>query len=105
MTQWGERELERAGLARIDWANRVNIASALTLNKYQNKTYFFGVSGLQNYGLLNDPSLSTAISPTTKSLAAPAGRTLRRKKLTPTCKSFTSNCKPKPTAWSNSIQK
>lgn len=66
MTQWGERELERAGLARIDWANRMNIASALTLNKYQNKTYFFGVSGLQNYGLLNDPSLSAAISPTTK---------------------------------------
>jgi hypothetical protein len=66
MTEWGERELERAGLARIDWANRVNIASALTLNKYQNKTYFFGVSGLQNYGLLNDPSLSAAISPTTK---------------------------------------
>lgn len=66
MTQWGERELERAGLARIDWANRVNIASALTLNKYQNKTYFFGVAGLQNYGLLNDPSLSAAISPTTK---------------------------------------
>lgn len=66
MTQWGERELERAGLARIDWANRVNIASALTLNKYQNKTYFFGVAGLQNYGLLNDPSLSTPISPTTK---------------------------------------
>jgi len=66
MTQWGERELERAGLARIDWANRMNIASALTLNKYQNKTYFFGVAGLQNYGLLNDPSLSSAISPTTK---------------------------------------
>lgn len=66
MTQWGERELERAGLARIDWANRLNIASVLTLNKYQNKTYFFGVSGLQNYGLLNDPALSAAITPTTK---------------------------------------
>jgi hypothetical protein len=66
MTQWGERELERAGLARIDWANRMNIASVLTLNKFQNKTYFFGVAGLQNYGLLNDPSLSAAIVPTTK---------------------------------------
>lgn len=66
MTQWGEKELETAGLARIDWANRVNIASALTLNKYQNKTYFFGVAGLQNYGLLNDPALSAAISPITK---------------------------------------
>lgn len=66
VTQWGELELERAGLARIDWANRVSIASVLTLNKFQNKTYFFGVAGLQNYGLLNDPSLFTPISPTIK---------------------------------------
>lgn len=66
MTQWGEKELEMAGLAKIDWANRMNIASALTLNKFQNKTYFFGVAGLQNYGLLNDPNLTAAIVPTTK---------------------------------------
>jgi hypothetical protein len=63
MTEWGELELERAALARIDWANRVNIASVLTLNKFQNKSYFFGVSGLQNYGLLNDPQLSAPIAP------------------------------------------
>jgi hypothetical protein len=66
MTRWGEREMDQAGLARIDWANRLNIASALTLNKKQNKTYFFGVSNLQNYGLLNDPNLPASISPTTK---------------------------------------
>lgn len=66
VTQWGEMELETAGLARVDLANRLNIASVLTLNKYQNKTYFFGVEGLENYGLLNDPSLSAAIVPTTK---------------------------------------
>jgi hypothetical protein len=66
LTQWGERELEKAGLARIDWASRLNLASVLTLNKFQNKTYFFGVAGLQNYGLLNDPALSTAIAPTTE---------------------------------------
>ena len=65
VTQWGEKELARAGLARIDWANRLNIASVLTLNKYQNKTYAFGVAGLQNYGLLNDPALPAAVSPTT----------------------------------------
>lgn len=64
MTQWGERELAKAALARIDWANRVNIASVLTLNKFQNKSYFFGVAGLQNYGLLNDPNLIAPISPT-----------------------------------------
>jgi hypothetical protein len=64
VTQWGERELEKAALARIDWANRVNHASVLTLNKFQNKSYFFGVSGLQLYGLLNDPSLIAPIAPT-----------------------------------------
>ena len=66
LTQWGERELERAGLAKIDWASRVNIASILVLNKYQNQTYFFGVAGLQNYGLLNDPNLVAPITPATK---------------------------------------
>ena len=64
MTQWGERELAKAALARIDWANRVNIASVLTLNKFQNKSYFFGVTGLQLYGLLNDPNLIAPIAPT-----------------------------------------
>lgn len=66
ITQWGERELADAGLAKIDWAARLNIASALTLNKYQNKTYLFGVSGLQNYGMLNDPALPAPLTPATK---------------------------------------
>lgn len=66
ITQWGERELEKAALAKIDWASRVNIASVLTLNKFQNRSYFFGVAGLQNYGLLNDPSLSASITPAIK---------------------------------------
>lgn len=65
MTEWGERELERMGKGRIDWANRQNISSVLTLNKYQNKTYFYGVAGLQLYGLLNDPALPASIGPTT----------------------------------------
>jgi hypothetical protein len=63
MTQWGEKELATAGLAGIDLASRKNIASALGLNKFQNQSYFFGIAGLQNYGLLNDPSLSAAIVP------------------------------------------
>lgn len=64
ITKWGEKELEMAGLAKIDWASRLNVAGALLLNKYQNQTYFFGVSGLKNYGLLNDPALVASISPT-----------------------------------------
>lgn len=65
-TVWGEREMERAGRAKIDWAARLNIASAITLEKARTAYYFYGVAGLQNYGALNDPSLSAAITPTTK---------------------------------------
>lgn len=72
ITQWGERELADAGLAKIDLAARKNIASALTLNKYQNKTYLFGVSGLQNYGMLNDPALPADLTPNTKTAGGTA---------------------------------
>ncbi|PIT49164.1 DUF2184 domain-containing protein [Snodgrassella alvi] len=60
----GEREMAIAGQARLDWASRKQIAAALTLNKFQNKSYIFGVAGLQNYGLLNDPNLLPAITDT-----------------------------------------
>jgi hypothetical protein len=66
ITQWGEKQLEVAGLAKIDYAARVNQASANVLNKFQNDTYFYGVAGLQCYGLLNDPALSAAIAPGNK---------------------------------------
>ena len=56
-TRWGEREVARAGEAKIDYVARVNEASVNALNRFQNKTYLFGVKGLQNYGVLNDPSL------------------------------------------------
>ena len=66
ITQWGERQLERAGLAKLDLASRLNESSILTLNKFQNLSYFFGIAGLQNYGLLNDPNLLPVITPTIK---------------------------------------
>ena len=64
--QYGEREIERAGKARISWVNEIDQACATVLNKFSNLTYFFGVAGLQNYGLLNDPNLNASISPATK---------------------------------------
>lgn len=60
----GERELAIAGQAGLDWASRKQIAAALTLNKFQNKSYIYGIDGLQNYGLLNDPSLLPSITDT-----------------------------------------
>jgi hypothetical protein len=66
MIEYGDLESERAGLAKIGWASELKEAAVKGLNKYQNQTYFFGVAGLQNYGLLNDPSLSAALTPATK---------------------------------------
>ena len=66
MKHYGERELERAGLARINWVSEIDKAAADILNRYSNFTYFFGVAGLQNYGLLNDPSLPASITPGVK---------------------------------------
>lgn len=64
ITQWGERQLAMYGLAKINYASEQTIASTLILNKFRNKTYFYGVRGLQNFGALNDPSLIAPITPT-----------------------------------------
>ena len=66
ITQWGELELDRAAEARINYAQEQNIGSALTMDKFQNNSYFYGMAGLQCYGLLNDPSLPASIVPNTK---------------------------------------
>ena len=73
ITQWGERQLAMSALAKIDWAARLNVASAIVLDKFQNNTYFYGVAGLQNYGLLNDPSLPPPIAPGLKAFGSIAG--------------------------------
>ncbi|WP_199085956.1 major capsid family protein [Bosea sp. ASV33] len=64
--EYGDREIERAGLARIGWVAEIDTAAATILDKFMNLTYHFGVAGLQNYGLLNDPNLSASLTPATK---------------------------------------
>jgi hypothetical protein len=66
MMEVGDRELEVAGLARLNYVSEVNGAAAYNLDKFLNFSYFFGISGLRNYGLLNDPSLSAALTPAVK---------------------------------------
>jgi hypothetical protein len=66
VTQWGERELALYGAAAISYSTELNTATALVHAKFMNKSYFNGIAGLQNYGLLNDPSLSAALTPATK---------------------------------------
>lgn len=62
----GDLELDRMGLARINLVSEKNRAAADILAKAQNTIYHFGVAGLQNYGLLNDPALSASLTPATK---------------------------------------
>ena len=57
------QELERAGLARLDWVSQQQVSNALALAKQENDVYFYGVGNLQNYGLITSPDLPPAITP------------------------------------------
>jgi hypothetical protein len=62
--QYGQREVGRMGLAKVNWVSEQQSANALVLMKALNFMYFYGVSGLENYGLLNDPALPPSLTPT-----------------------------------------
>lgn len=64
--EYGERELARVGLGRINWVSELNQANATIMARAMNTIYHFGVAGLQQYGLANNPYLSAAITPATK---------------------------------------
>lgn len=59
VAQYGDLEIERAGKARMNYVGEVQFATAKVMSKYQNLTYHYGVAGLQNYGLLNDPGVAS----------------------------------------------
>lgn len=61
-TKWGDLEVARAGLAKLDWIQRKHLASIMTLQRFQNKSYAYGIAGLKNYGLLNDPDLPAPVA-------------------------------------------
>lgn len=70
--EWGELEMERAGLARISWVAEKREAAVTILNKFQDLVYAFGVANLQNYGLLNDPNETAALTPSVKAAGGTA---------------------------------
>lgn len=63
---YGERETERAGLMRINYVGELTTAASGLLNRFGNLAYAFGIVGLQNYGLINNPYLSAYLSPAVK---------------------------------------
>ena len=66
MMEYGDLEVERAGLGRVNWIGELDAAGADGLNRFSNLSYFFGINGLENYGLLNDPNLGAPLSPAPK---------------------------------------
>lgn len=57
----GEKEQDTYGKALISMASEKQKWCVDSLNRRQHNTYIYGVAGLKNYGLLNDPSLSAVI--------------------------------------------
>lgn len=64
--RYGDLEVDRAGAAKINWVQGLKRSAAMHLNKISNFTYFFGVNGLQCYGMLNDPNLPAPLTPAPK---------------------------------------
>lgn len=70
--QYGALETERLALASINNVGEKKEAATWTINQFMNTSWFYGISGLQNYGILNDPSLPAAIQPGAKVYGAAA---------------------------------
>lgn len=64
--RYGERTTAMWGAAGVNYAAQLDLAWAYIFQRFQNRSYAFGISGLQNYGVLNDPSLIAASTPATK---------------------------------------
>jgi hypothetical protein len=70
--QWGELELARMGLAKINYVSEIDRSGAIQLNKFANYCYAFGVTGIQNYGLINNPYLTASLTPGPKAAGGTA---------------------------------
>lgn len=64
--QYGELQIDRAGLAKINWVSELGLAAADLLNRFQNLSYAYGIQGLQCYGVMNNPYLSAPLTPVIK---------------------------------------
>lgn len=62
--EYGEREAAQAAAGMIDVAGDKQFAKTLVMAKFMNKSHLFGVAGLKNYGLTNDPNLTAPVAAT-----------------------------------------
>lgn len=66
MMEYGDLEIERAGLGRLNLVSALDAAAADGLNRFSNLSYLYGIANLENFGLLNDPNLGAPLSPSPK---------------------------------------
>lgn len=59
--QIGDREEAMAAVAKVNLVAEKRLSASEVFNRGFNASWFFGIAGLQNYGLINDPSLLAAI--------------------------------------------
>lgn len=64
-SEWGDMEMAVMSKGKIQAAAMKQTSAALAIKTAHNKIWFYGVNGLENYGILNDPALSAPITPTT----------------------------------------
>lgn len=64
--EYGDLEVARYSRARINWITEKQRARMRQLNTFMNFAYFYGIAGLANYGLTNDPNLPASITPAPK---------------------------------------
>lgn len=61
--EYGDRESDIASRAKFNLISEKQQSAATTIDLAMNRFYFYGVAGLQNFGLLNDPNLQPALTP------------------------------------------
>ncbi len=66
VVMYGDLQVDRAGLARLNWVSEVQTSAAMTLDKFMDYSYHFGIVGMACYGMLNEPNLPAALTPSTK---------------------------------------
>ncbi len=64
--EYGDKAAELAGLAKLNYVSEMKLSGAKVMDKFADLSYHFGIAGLQNYGVINDPNLSAALTPSTK---------------------------------------
>ena len=66
IVEYGDDAAERASLAKLNFIAEMKNSGVIVMEKFRDLSYHLGIAGLQLYGVLNDPGLSAAITPSTK---------------------------------------